>query len=1355
MDRAPKCGVSVGAGTAARRLMVLALLLVIVCGARGLQAATVYVRAATGNDLNDGSSPIAAVRTIARGAALVKAEDRVVVGPGTYREGRIAPAPFARVSFVADRRGIETGEAPGNIVVDATGLASGFELNHNLAVTIDGFVVYGAATGIYIKSQSDQAVILNNIVSNNSGNGVYIQDSKNVLAFNNLVYNNGGSGILVTGNVSGSLGSLGVRLINNTVYGNKNRGIFIAGSTIGSQQGLVLNNIVEGNVVAGIQVNVVSRAGYVSAGNVAGFARGTPVDPTDIRTSKALFVGDDHLEGPDGMLGGAGYADDDFHLSQVSAGQSMTSPAVDTGSDLARLLKLARSTTRSDGRPDRGWVDAGYHYRNFDAPPPRPQLRLRFAPLYVNPTNGVDRRDGGSAATPLMTIAQALELAQPGNCIILEGATYHEGQLTFARSGKPGRRIIIQGRPGTQIDATGFDRGFLISNRSHITLVGLDVSGAADSGIEIRNGSSDVTVLRCHLHQNGRRGVYVNGTAEITVQAGTIESNGTKGVQVTAGQLDVVRSTIMANGEEGLSALSGSTVALDGSQFLDNMKSGVLADQSSVTMTDSVVSGNKDGGVRFNPKSTGLLTRVVLLNNRDFGVQGISSVVNLAGGRVEGSTRVGVEGVVDAVSQGINQLTLTGTRVCGNQGLGVRAQSTAVALTDVTLCANADDGLRQSNGVAQILRATVTGNQGKGISITGGAQFVLRDSTITDNGDHGLHIATTAAPIISHAVVSRNAGNGLWALAHASVAVSDSQFADNAKSGILVDQSGMTITDSTISGNPDGGVRLTNGSNGALTRIVVSNNTDVGVQSISSTVSIAGGRVEGNARLGIEAFVDALRSGPSQLTVSAARVCDNQGPGLRAQDTAVTLTDATLCGNSQEGLRQTGGSTQILRALVTQNQGRGLSVSDANQFALQDSTVSDNGDSGVQLVTVKTAALDRVTLSANQGNGLWVTNGSVVAASNGQLTGNTKSGALVDQSILMVGDTTISGNQDGGARVLNGSSATFANVVLSNNTDAGLQGISSSMSMSGGAIEGNTRLGIETFVDSTYGGTSQLGLSGTRVCNNQGPGVRPQDTAVSLTDVTLCRNAQEGLRQSGGTVQIVRAVVSENGSKGLAVSGASQLLLQDAAVANNRDNGVQVAATAGARITGSVVDSNSGDGLTILDSSSATIVNNLIYANTSTGIMIAGDTVGSPSAQVLNNTIFGNRNRGLVIGGSDDKPQSSGAMVLRNVFQGNSFAGLQVNQLSLPGYVGDYNLNVDPYGGLVPGAHDLLTDPALVRPENGDFHLSQRPAGQGVSSPAVDAGGIDVAAAGLQETTTRTDGVADTGAVDLGYHYRQ
>ena len=1591
MNRTSNYVVSVGAGTT-----ITLLAGVLLCGVRVLPAsalangscnmlvrgsATIYVRS-SGDDANDGASAAHALHTITCAAAVAKAGARIVVGPGTYNEGNITPTAFARVSFVADRRGTAVGEAAGDVVIDATTFPSGFTLNHNLAITIDGFVVYGAINGIYVKSQSDQAVVSNNIVSNTSNNGVYIQDSRGTVVFNNLVYNNAGTGILVATNTDGSPA---VRVINNTVYKNGNRGIFFAGTTIGSPDGLVLNNITLDNMIAGIQVNAISRAGYVSAGNVFAdrSASGTPIDVTDVRQDP-LFV---DPAGRDGILGGSGYVDDDFHVQQRAAGQSATSPAVDNGSDLARHLKLSRASTRSDGRPDSGYVDAGYHYDNFDSLPIRPQLSLRHAPMYVNATSGADINDGRSPSRPLQSLARALDLANPGDQILLQAGIYHEGELTLTNSGTTGRDIVIQGMPGARIDATGSARGILIAGRSYLTLLGLDISNASDSGVEIRTNSSNIMVRRCRLHHNGRRGLNVSDSTSVTAQADLVEVNGSRGIQTDNSQVDVIRSSLASNGEQGLWAINNSVVSVEGSAFVSNVKSGVQAEASSMTVASSTIRGGSEGGARFLQGSTGTLTGVSVSNTADAGIQGISSLVSVAGGTVEGNTRVGIEGIVDTASRGSNQLAVSGTRVCNNLGPGVHAQDSAITLTDVTLCSNAAEGLRQSNGTLQIARVTVTQNHGKGLSLTGVDQTTVQTAQITGNADAGVLLAGGGTISISGAVVSGNNGPGMWVQKSSGLTnVATSQFVNNAKQGVLAEQSAMSLTDTTVSGNTtdgvrqtnatlqllravitqnqgkglaltgldhltaqdvqisnngdagvllstsgassmsgvvassnkghgvwaqlntapllmtngqfpsntksgvfvdhstvsltdgaitgsgDSGARFTNGSTGTLTRVSVTNNVNTGVQGLSSAVTLTSGTVENNSGIGIDSIVDTSNGGATQLTLDGTRVCSNQGQGIHAQDSTVMLSNAMLCLNAQEGLRQTGGSLQLVVATVTQNQGRGLAISGVDHFTSQGLQIDHNGDAGVWLNASGSSSMSGAVVSANQGQGLWaqLNTGPLVIA-NGQFTGNTKSGVLADHSAVSLTDGTVTGNGDSGARFINGSTGTLARVSMTNNVGNGVQGLSSAVTLTSGTVENNSGIGIDSIVDTASGGATQLTLDGTRVCSNQQQGIFAQGSTLMLSNATICSNSQEGLRQTGGSAQVVGSTVTQNSGRGISVdtltqfalrmgtvtnngdnavqvlmtpsvtvsdsmvsmnsgnglwatngstltvsnsqflnntrigvlaeqisstltdvtitgsgqdgfrqnggaaqvtrtligqskgkgistTNTTQFTLQDSKVGGSSDNGVQVVTSGATSIGGSTIYSNQGDGIIVMDAPAPIVSNNLVYANTSTGILIAGDNVGSPSAKVSNNTIYGSGNRGVVIGGANDKPASAGAHVLRNIFEGNTSYGLQINQLSLTGYQGDYNLSPDQYpDSTPPGTHDIFSEAMFVDPTGAapDFHLSQRPAGQHVTSPAVDAGGMDVATAELQGTSTRTDGIADVGIVDIGYHYHQ
>ncbi len=74
----------------------------------------------------------------------------------------------------------------------------------------------------------------------------------------------------------------------------------------------------------------------------------------------------------------------------------------------------------------------------------------------------------------------------------------------------------------------------------------------------------------------------------------------------------------------------------------------------------------------------------------------------------------------------------------------------------------------------------------------------------------------------------------------------------------------------------------------------------------------------------------------------------------------------------------------------------------------------------------------------------------------------------------------------------------------------------------------------------------------------------------------------------------------------------------------------------------------------------------------------------------------------------------------------------------------------DTDGYVQPGAGNIYADPLFAVGVGGAHYLSQVAAGQASDSPCVDAGDPG---AWLVDGTTRTDGVNDSGRLDMGYHY--
>jgi hypothetical protein len=91
--------------------------------------------------------------------------------------------------------------------------------------------------------------------------------------------------------------------------------------------------------------------------------------------------------GGDGLLGEDGWEDDNYHLSQVLAGQAVTSACVNAGDPAVGV----EGTTATANFPDEGAPDLGYHYPLF------PSAMGEFTLTSVK--TSVEKKNGGFATT--------------------------------------------------------------------------------------------------------------------------------------------------------------------------------------------------------------------------------------------------------------------------------------------------------------------------------------------------------------------------------------------------------------------------------------------------------------------------------------------------------------------------------------------------------------------------------------------------------------------------------------------------------------------------------------------------------------------------------------------------------------------------------------------------------------------------------------------------------------------------------------------------------------------------------------------------------------------------------------------
>ncbi|MBE0536993.1 MAG: choice-of-anchor L domain-containing protein [Phycisphaerae bacterium] len=80
---------------------------------------------------------------------------------------------------------------------------------------------------------------------------------------------------------------------------------------------------------------------------------------------------------------------------------------------------------------------------------------------------------------------------------------------------------------------------------------------------------------------------------------------------------------------------------------------------------------------------------------------------------------------------------------------------------------------------------------------------------------------------------------------------------------------------------------------------------------------------------------------------------------------------------------------------------------------------------------------------------------------------------------------------------------------------------------------------------------------------------------------------------------------------------------------------------------------------------------------------------------------------------------------------------------------------VSKTGGPTLHASNLTGNPLFVQGPLGGYYLSHMAAGQVADSPAINRGNGTAEGLGMNELTTRTDGVPDPDVIDIGYHYPQ
>jgi len=266
-------------------------------------------------------------------------------------------------------------------------------------------------------------------------------------------------------------------------------------------------------------------------------------------------------------------------------------------------------------------------------------------------------------------------------------------------------------------------------------------------------------------------------------------------------------------------------------------------------------------------------------------------------------------------------------------------------------------------------------------------------------------------------------------------------------------------------------------------------------------------------------------------------------------------------------------------------------------------------------------------------------------------------------------------------------------------------------------------------------------------------GVNCRGTRILLEDLLVKDNSTGILWQnSEGTLRNLQVV--NNSFAGLVVTNnltfGDSTTVSDCSFSANPGNGIQTIYTT-LTVERCTLSGNGGRGIESSVGTALTVRESLISVNGDSGIFVNGFGNSGPGlSQLVANslTVADNAGDGLEL------QAVNVSWIADSILRGNHGFGMSadVNSDTVAASFTDFWMNSggDTNSGITLGQGNLFTDPLFVGGPQGFYYLSQTAAGQGATSPCVDAGDP---AAPLVPGTTRSDEMPDQGVLDMGFHH--
>ena len=676
---------------------------------------------------------------------------------------------------------------------------SGIYFNSGKAFTIRNSTIDGNGGGIiYGGSATGDAVVEDNVITNNTGSGVLIRlaEENSATVKNNKIVNNAGSSSDgISCNIAGTGGM--VTIENNLVTRSGQYGIYLHGARTDLN---VENVTITDNTKSGIHFN----------------------------SGKAFTIRNSTIDGNGGGIIYGGSATGDAVVEDNIITNNI-------GSGVSIRLAEGKSATVKNNKID---INAGSYSDGISVSIAKSGGLMTIENNPVTSSGRYGIYLSGGRTESIVTDSSVESSGSHGLYAVSSDLNVENVTITDnTRSGiyfNSGKAFTIR---NSTIDGNG---GGIIYGGS----------ATGDAVVEdnvITNNTGSGVLIR--LAEENSATVKNN---KIVNNAGSSSDGINCNIAGTGGMVTIENNLVTRSGQYGIYLHGARTdLNVENVTITDNTKSGIHFNSGKAfTIRNSTIDGN-GGGIIYGGSATGdaVVEDNIITNNIGSGVsislvEGKSATVK--NNKIDNNAGSYSDGISVSIANSGGLMTIENNPITssGRYGIYLSGGRTESIVTDSSVESSGSHGLYAVSSDLNVENVTITDNTRSGIHFNSGKAFTIRNSTIDGNGGGIIYGGSaTGDAVVEDNVITNNTGSGvLIRLAEEnSATVKNNKIDNNAGSisdGIYCNIAGtggmVTIENNSVTNNGDDGIYLIRVKNSVLLNNSISTNA-YGIRLYSSS----------------------------------------------------------------------------------------------------------------------------------------------------------------------------------------------------------------------------------------------------------------------------------------------------------------------------------------------------------------------------------------------------------------------------------------------------------------------------------------------------------------------------------------